>query len=244
VLALGQIGSDAHPAVAGLTKLLRDPSERVRQAAAAALGRIGPKAKSAVPELIVALEDADMSVPWAAAGGLAGIGPDAKEALPALRKAAKTENGNLEREATNALRNIDFVIDQKKDAETFDAIVHGWHEQFSGVNYPHAFIHTSNGPSGNWLHISVPAGLERLYQHSFSREFLDERLKDKASFHQAVATDLLYLKQPILSKNGTGAHFFSVGNGNAWQCADYRVFSTWDYVCHGDIKMPDWSLED
>jgi len=241
VLALGQIGSDSHPAVAGLTKLLRDPSEGVRQAAAAALGRIGPKAKSAVPKLIAALEDPDMSVRWAAASGLAGIGPDAKEALPALRKAAKTEDRNLPREADNAIRNIDVIIDLKKDAEKFDAIVHGWQEQFS-TNFQWEFGHTANGPSGNWLHISVPIELENLYQHSFSRQFLDEHLKDKTSFHKAIAADLLYLKQPILSKDTT--HYFGVDGGSMWKCADYRVFRTWELVCHGEIKLPDWFLED
>jgi hypothetical protein len=181
-------------------------------------------------------------VRWAAASGLAGIGPDAKEALPALRKASKTQDRDLEREVANALSNIDVVIDPKKDAKIFDSIIQSWREKFPGIPYDSQFVYMTNGPSGNWYHISVPEALEPLYQHPFSREFLDERLKDKGSFHQAIAKDLLFLKQPILSKNGTV--FFSVGDKDSWQCIDYRVFETWEYVCRGRLKLPDWFLEE
>jgi HEAT repeat protein len=130
ILALGEIGPEAEAAVPALTEALLDKTIRVRQGAAAALGRIGPKAKSAVPALILALKDRDVSVRWAAASGLAGIGPDAKAALPALRDASESEDIEIQRQATNALKNIDVVIDIQKDSKNFDAIIRYWQQQF------------------------------------------------------------------------------------------------------------------
>ncbi len=55
--ALGQMGPEAEPAVAELTKALEDAAPEVREAAVQALGKIGPAAAPAIPALIKALED-------------------------------------------------------------------------------------------------------------------------------------------------------------------------------------------
>jgi HEAT repeat protein len=52
--ALGQLGSDAKPAVKALTEALKDNDVRVE--AANALGQIGPDAKSAIPALTAATD--------------------------------------------------------------------------------------------------------------------------------------------------------------------------------------------
>ena len=229
VLALGEIGPESKAAVSALTEALTDQSERVRKGAAAALGRIGPKAKAAVPALIIALEDRDVSVRGAAASGLAGIGPDAKEALPALRKASMSQDRYLQPQAVNAMRNIDVVVDLQKDAKNFDAIVRYWQQQCPGTEYDGQFIHRTNGPGGYWLHINVPQPIESLYQHPFSRQFLDQHRKDKGNFRQAIAADLLLLKQPILSTSQGGT--ISVDEKRRIPCIDYRVLRTWEMVC-------------
>lgn len=229
VLALGTIGPDAKAAVPGLTQALLDQTVRVRQVAAAALGRIGPQAKSAVPALIVALKDTETSVRWAAASGLAGIGPDAREALAPLREAASSENRELQQQAENAVKNINVVGDVEKDSKKFAAIIIFWQQKFPGSSFEGAFIHRTNGPRGNWLHIHVPPEIETLYQHPFSREFLEERLKEKDNLPRAIAFDLLSLKQPLrgIGKGGT----ISYDSGDPLQCIDYTVIRTWDMLC-------------
>jgi HEAT repeat protein len=52
---LARMGTDAQPAAAELTRLLDDPDERIRKAAARALGMIGPAAADAVPALMRSL---------------------------------------------------------------------------------------------------------------------------------------------------------------------------------------------
>jgi HEAT repeat protein len=229
VIALGEIGPEAKSAIAGLTNTLQDLNSPVRQAAAAALGRIGPKAKSAVPMLIVALKDPDSSVRWAAASGLAEIGPDAREALPALREAARSENRDLQQQAANAVKNIDVVIDVEKDSKNFDAIIRYWRQQFPKSTFEGAFVHQTNGPGGNWLHIAVPPDIEVLYQHPYSRDFLQERFKDKENLPRAIALDLLSLKQPIRGTGGGGT--ISNDEGQRIPFVDYTVVPSWEMIC-------------
>jgi HEAT repeat protein len=229
ILALGEIGPEAQAAVPALTEALLDKSIRVRQVAAAALGRIGPKAKSAVPALILALKDPDVSVRSAAASGLAGIGPDAKAALPALREASESEHIEIQRQAANAVRNIDVVIDIQKDSKNFDAIIRYWQQQFPKSTFEGAFVHLTNGPGGNWLHIHVPPDIEALYQHPYSRDFLEEHLKDKENLPRAIATDLLSLKQPIKGKGGGGTISYDLGR--PIPVVDYTVIQTWQMIC-------------
>ena len=95
------------------------------------------------------------------------------------------------------------------------------------------FIHEVNGPDrGRWLHISVPEGAESLYEHPFSREFLEKHLDDTHALNRAVANDLLSLKQPILSKGGKST--VSYGGEHRVTCTDYRIDQTWQVICRLD----------
>lgn len=71
IVALGDLGTGAGPAVPALTRVLTDGAPLVRQAAAEALGKIGSGA--AVPALTEALNDPDPAVRKAAAGALAAM---------------------------------------------------------------------------------------------------------------------------------------------------------------------------
>jgi HEAT repeat protein len=229
ILALGEIGPEAEAAVQALTVALHDKTNRVRKRAAAALGRVGPKAKAAVQALILALKDPDVSVRWAAASGLAGIGPDAKAALPALREASESVDIETQRQAANAVRNIDVEIDVQKDSKNFSAIIRYWRQQFPKSTFEAAFGHQTNGPGGNWLHIDVPPAIEALYQHPYSRDFLEAHLKDKEDLPRAIAFDLLSLKEPIKGKSRGGTISFE--DAVPIPVIDYTVVLTWQMIC-------------
>jgi len=68
-----------------LLKLLKDPNDPTRVAAAAGLGRIGAAAKDAVPQLTRSLDDKASEVRIAAAEALGGIGTAPKATLAKLR---------------------------------------------------------------------------------------------------------------------------------------------------------------
>ena len=74
IVALGEIGENAKPAVPGLINALQDKDSMVRYSAAYTLGKIGKKAKPAVSELVAALQDKDSTVRSSAADALVRIG--------------------------------------------------------------------------------------------------------------------------------------------------------------------------
>jgi len=73
---LGDFGPAASAAVPVVTEALRDPSPRVRLAAAVALGDIGPGAKAALPDLVHSLVDSREPVRKASAEALGKIDPN------------------------------------------------------------------------------------------------------------------------------------------------------------------------
>jgi HEAT repeat protein len=89
--SLGEMGTDAKPAVPALAAALKDDDLFVRRFAAQALGEIGIEAKSAVPALKTALGDAKKEVAAAAAGSLARLGPDGVKVLSDVLKNDKLD---------------------------------------------------------------------------------------------------------------------------------------------------------
>jgi len=69
-IALGFIGSGAHPAVPALIPLLKDKDLEVRQASALSLGAIAPQTKELAPALAELTHDEDIFVSSAAASAL------------------------------------------------------------------------------------------------------------------------------------------------------------------------------
>ncbi len=97
----GRHGESAAPALA---KLLWDPFNLIRMAAAEELGRIGPGAKDAVPALTAALEaNAAPGCVSAACETLGRIGVDAKPALPVLKRLLTHPNKLVQVHAALAL---------------------------------------------------------------------------------------------------------------------------------------------
>jgi len=100
IAALGQIGSQATPAIPILNESLKDNSKDVRLVVVHALGQVG---KEAVPALIAALEDEDIKVRQEAVYALGNIG---KEAVPALIDALEDKDNGICFRAADALREI------------------------------------------------------------------------------------------------------------------------------------------
>src|SRR5262249_1816438 len=86
VLNLGRDGKEPRAGDAAQTAL-KDPDERVREAAAGALGVMGPDAKAAVPALLDTLKDKSGAVRLRVLDALGQFGPDAKVAVPELTAA-------------------------------------------------------------------------------------------------------------------------------------------------------------
>src|SRR5262249_5480001 len=90
-----------------LRDALKDPSEEVRIAAAAALGEIGPGAKAAVTALSESLRDEAAFVRQRAAEALGHIGAGANPALASLRCALKDKEGAVRVQGALAMWRID-----------------------------------------------------------------------------------------------------------------------------------------
>src|SRR5262249_38557105 len=86
VLALGEAGRDALPALPELTAVLKDPQVLVRRAAAQTLAGLGADAAPAVPALAKALRDPDPVVRQLAGQALTEVG---ESAIPPLLDALK-----------------------------------------------------------------------------------------------------------------------------------------------------------
>jgi HEAT repeat protein len=85
--ALGQLRSEAGPAVPALTKILKAKDSSLRRTAVASLGKIGPDAAAAAPALAGLLRDGDLA--WDAIMALGKIGRGAGAAAPALAELLK-----------------------------------------------------------------------------------------------------------------------------------------------------------
>jgi HEAT repeat protein len=81
---LGEIGSDARPALPALIAALADSDSEVRARASHVLEEIGPEAAEAVPSLIANLQAYQTQVRYSAALALGHIGPGAKAARKPL----------------------------------------------------------------------------------------------------------------------------------------------------------------
>jgi HEAT repeat protein len=106
---LGEVGSDAKPAITALSGALSDKDLFVRRFAAQALGEIGPDARSAVKPLTEALKDSKKEVAEAAATALGKIG--AVEPLAALV-------GDAKRDAAPRRRAIEALGTMKAEARS------------------------------------------------------------------------------------------------------------------------------
>src|SRR5205807_6062275 len=78
---LGELGSEAKPAVPALIKALNDRDLFVRRFAAEALGNIGPDARLAIPKLVKATSDSRKEMALASVDALGKMGPEAVDAL-------------------------------------------------------------------------------------------------------------------------------------------------------------------
>jgi HEAT repeat protein len=128
--SLGEIGTEAKPALPALMKALKDDDKFVRQFSAQSIGKLGPEAKDAVPTLKdVLLKDSAKEVADEAAAALARVRPDGVTALVELlkdkkkelkaRKMAVAALGSLDKEVSSsavdalagALRDNDLRLD-------------------------------------------------------------------------------------------------------------------------------------
>lgn len=100
---LGDMATEASPAIAALTEALQDEDGQVRMYAVLALGSIGTPAKSAVPSLMAALQDREEYVRIYAARALRQIGAEAKVAMSPLVNALKDKNPRVRKNAALAL---------------------------------------------------------------------------------------------------------------------------------------------
>lgn len=101
VEVLGFLGEERPQLLAEVARLLVDPKDDVRQAAATALAGYGT---AAVPHLIVALGEG--STAWMAARALGRIGPEAIDAVPALARALESNSRRTREAAATALGGI------------------------------------------------------------------------------------------------------------------------------------------
>jgi HEAT repeat protein len=100
VLALGEAGREAVPALPELTAVLKDSQVLVRRAAAQTLAGLGTDAAPAVPALALALRDADPAVRQLAGKALSEVG---ELAIPPLLEALKESDWNARAAAVMAL---------------------------------------------------------------------------------------------------------------------------------------------
>src|SRR5262249_8823690 len=86
--ALAKLGRDAKPALADLTKAVKeDKDKQVVKAALETLAQIGADAKASLPEVKKALKDTDPDVRRAAIDALGRLGAEPKEELDDLKEA-------------------------------------------------------------------------------------------------------------------------------------------------------------
>jgi HEAT repeat protein len=116
IAALGEIGSQAAPAVPLLNELLiKDTSSDVRSMIVHALREIS---KARVTVLITNLKSKDWRVRSQAADTLGQIGIEAKDAVPALTTALEDKVQSVRSSAADALYKINSAKPRKKDVHS------------------------------------------------------------------------------------------------------------------------------
>jgi HEAT repeat protein len=103
---MGQLGSEAKPAVDDLLKASNDPDPDVAFAATNALGYIGRADRNALQDLIQALKSSDPKRVAAAAMALESVGPSARDAVPILRGLVTDTRDGIAEHAIDALGEI------------------------------------------------------------------------------------------------------------------------------------------
>jgi len=114
LLALGELGAAASPAVPDLLLLLQEPG--IDGAAAEALGRIRSAPESVVPALLATAETGDASLRRRSIEALGQFGGAAREALPLITRALTDTEARVRSAATNALRQINREAATKSGA--------------------------------------------------------------------------------------------------------------------------------
>jgi HEAT repeats len=103
IVVVYALGQIGKDGVKPLIFALKDTNKHVRSSAANALGKIG---KDAVPALIFALKDSDSNIRAGAADALGEIGADAKFAVPYLTTALKDSDNQVRSASASALEKI------------------------------------------------------------------------------------------------------------------------------------------
>lgn len=114
-LALGELGSQAKPAVQGLIGALKDDRPEVRREVLMALGHIGPDASTAASAVAPYLASSDPAVCHAAAFALGRMGSGAADAAGALGKALESKDQLLRTVSAWALARIDPKNEASRD---------------------------------------------------------------------------------------------------------------------------------
>src|SRR5262249_55504951 len=104
--SLGELGSQAAPAVRSLVAALSDPESAVQKVALTALARIGPDAHDAVPDLVRLLKGDNSELHEGVIAALAAIGQDADDAAPALLRIVEGQDASLATQAGLALARV------------------------------------------------------------------------------------------------------------------------------------------
>ena len=108
VVALGQVGSDAAPAVDSLINALNGSNLYAAREAAMSIGRIGPGAHRAIPELIRAVKQRpNYDIGWFSAEALGQIVTHSDpEVVSVLQAATNSSSESMRYSAASALRHV------------------------------------------------------------------------------------------------------------------------------------------
>lgn len=154
VLALGDIGPDAKPAVATLVEASKDPDPLIRQESALALAKVQADAATAIPVLKALLDDKAPMVQAAAAYALVQFGPAAKEVAEQLR--AMTRGGDPLSRIIGALALIDIDCPRGDEAKPLAEILQ------SGLDDPHPVARCESAKGLGKLGAAASAAKEKL----------------------------------------------------------------------------------
>lgn len=114
MLALGEMGPAAKPAVPELVSMLADKDPNVRREVLLCLGGIGHGATAAFPDIVEHLSDADPSVRQAAAFALGNLGDVSSETMEGLRRALESDDALLAVVAARSLLRLDGLDESMK----------------------------------------------------------------------------------------------------------------------------------
>jgi HEAT repeat protein len=115
--ALGQVRpANAEAVVVPLARLLTDPDDDLRLAAAASLGAYGSAARAALPALVEAAQSREPELRVAAMRALESIGSDDTAALSVLNAALGDSDGRVRQAAAEALQKVNAPRREAVDA--------------------------------------------------------------------------------------------------------------------------------